>query len=211
MTATLVTRGPASKRTRRVAGAVLLGITAVEAFPFVIAFPGIVRAFSRPQPVWAVIAGLAIAAGYIGFSVRSPGVRFHLLDRSWVRLAAIALSIVAGVVEELYFRRVLMDWLQGIGVAVIAQILFSGIAFGVVHAIWGIRAGWRVALSVSIVTGVLGTVLAVLYAIDGRLVVPCIIAHIVIDLVIEPGLMLNAVEASFERRNSWAPTAVSGS
>jgi hypothetical protein len=187
---------------------VLLGITAIELTPFVFAFPGLMHAITLPTPLWAHIAAVAIAAGYIAFSVRSPGVRFHLADRSWVRLAAIALSIVAGVVEEVYFRRVLMNSLQGAGIAIILQILISGVAFGIAHAIWGIRAGWRVAVGVSVVTGVLGLVLAVLYALDGRLVVPCIEAHILIDLVIEPALMLNAVEASFERRNSWAPSTI---
>ncbi len=209
MTAAIAIRAPASPRVRRVAGAVLLGITAVELTPFVFAFPGVLRAIAKPTPLWAHVAAIAIAAGYIAFSVRSPGVRFHLWDRSWLRLAAIALAIVAGVVEEVYFRRVLMNALQGVGVGVILQILASGVAFGIAHAIWGIRAGWRVALGVSVVTGVLGLVLAVLYALDGRLVVPCIEAHILIDLVIEPALMLNAVEASFERRNSWAPVAAS--
>jgi hypothetical protein len=207
MTAAVAIRAPASPKVRRVAGAVLLGITAVELTPFVFAFPGLLHAIAKPTPPWAHVAALAIAAGYIAFSVRSPGVRFHLADRSWVRLAAIALSIVAGVVEEVYFRRVLMNALQGVGVGVILQILVSGVAFGIAHAIWGIRAGWRVAIGVSVVTGALGLVLAALYALDGRLVVPCIEAHILIDLVIEPALMLNAVEASFERRNSWAPVA----
>jgi membrane protease YdiL (CAAX protease family) len=192
-----------TRTVRRIAAGILLGIAAVEAIPLTLSTRWL-HLLAQPQPVGAVLGALLIAAGYVVFSVRSPGVRRHLGDRSWLRIPAILLAIVAGIFEELYFRRVLMNALQAAGYNDLMQIVASAVTFGVAHAFWGIRAGWRVALGVSLATGSLGLALAILYVLGGRAIVPCIEAHILIDLILEPALMLNAVEANLARRNSWS-------
>lgn len=194
----------AQQRTiRRVAGAILFGIAAAEGIPFVLLLPSLGRALMKPQSLGAMIAAGAIAAAYIVVSARNPGVRRHLADRSWLRVPAVLVAVIAGVFEEVFFRRWFMDTLQAHGIGIVGQVLLSGAFFGAVHAVWGFRAGWGVAASVAGVNGALGTALAILYAADGRVVVPCIVAHLIIDLVLEPALILNAVEAGFARRNSW--------
>lgn len=51
----------------------------------------------------------------------------------------------------------------------------------------------RAAVGATIVTGILGAFLAVVYLLSGRNVAPCVIAHFAINALIEPGLVLAVV------------------
>jgi CAAX protease family protein len=195
-------------RTERIAGAILIGIVLCEAIPLVFAIRGLDRVLLHPQPAVGVLGAMVVAAAYIWYSARVPGIRRHLGNRSWLRVPAIVLAVTAGIVEEVYFRRVLMDALQSVGIGPFIQILVSGVTFGAFHAIWGVRGGWRVVRGAVVATSLLGFALATLYIAAGRVLVPCIEAHILIDLVLEPALVIFAVEAR-GRRNAAPGAAAS--
>jgi len=184
-----------------VAAAIHPTIVVTEMIPIVFAFRHLERLL-RPQTAVGVIGALLVALAYIAYSMRYPGIARHLFDRSWLRIPAFGVAVVAGLVEEIYFRQVLMNGLQAAGYGPVVQVLASGLTFGVVHAIWGVWGGWRVARGAVVATSALGFALAILYIVAGRSIVPCIIAHFLIDLVLEPALILSAVEARSRRSDS---------
>lgn len=87
-----------------------------------------------------------------------------------------------------------MDALQNHGYGIMFQLAVSGLVFGFAHAIWGFfRGSISAGLRVVSVTGVLGLALASVYVVGDRVVAPCIVAHFLMNLFAEPGLVLSAV------------------
>jgi hypothetical protein len=114
-----------------------------------------------------------------------------------LKLVAIFFAIVTGTVEELYFRKFVMDWAWYHGLTAAAQVAVSAVVFGAVHGVWGLSAKqWRMAIGATIATGLLGLLLALVYLAAGRQVAPCVWAHMLINLAIEPWLILAAASAS---------------
>ena len=135
-----------------------------------------------------------MTAAFVVESLRLPSVRAHLTRPSWLKLLAVLLAVAAGILEEVVFRKVLMDALFSRGIGGVAQVALSGLAFGAAHGVWGLMGrSVRAALGATIATGVLGAALALVYLAAGRSLAPCIVAHFVINLLIEPGLVLAAV------------------
>ncbi len=192
-----------SVRTQRISAAIIVALTAMEAIPLVFAIRHLDRVFGQPQSGWQMLGALVVAAAFIGHSARNPEIRRNLAHASWLKIPAILLAITAGIVEEIYFRQVLMNALQSHGVGVLLQILASGIAFGAAHAVWGAGGGWRVMRGAVVATTMLG--LAVLYVLSGRAIVTCIEAHVLVDLVLEPALIIFAVESATRRRAGASP------
>lgn len=81
--------------------------------------------------------------------------------------------------EELLFRGFLMQRLQaafgGQGMAVAAAVAAQALLFGVAHAYLGMRG--------AVMAGVVGVVMGVVYVLNGRNLVPLIVAHGLIDTV----------------------------
>ena len=81
------------------------------------------------------------------------------------------------------------------------QVLVSGAAFGLVHAMWAFFGGsFSAGLQAMAATAVLGAALGAVYLASGRSLAPCIVAHFVITVLIEPGLVLAAVRGQLGRR-----------
>jgi uncharacterized protein len=187
-------------RAVRIAAGILTAVAVIEAIPIVFSIRGLDRALLHSQSLWAVLGAVAITAGFVAYSARNAAIRARIGTFGWITIPAVLVAVIAGIVEEVYFRKVLMDALAAGGVGVAVQIAVSGLAFGALHAFWGIGGGWRVACGAIFATTLLGIALAVLYAADGRVLAPCIYAHIAIDLVLEPALVLSAVDAALRRR-----------
>jgi membrane protease YdiL (CAAX protease family) len=123
----------------------------------------------------------------VHFSSRLPSVRKNLFRQSWLKLLAVLVAVASGFCEEMIFRKGLMDLLQHKGYGFVLQLAGSAAAFGLAHAVWGLmRGSLRAALGAMIATSGLGLA-------SHRIVLPCIIAHFLINLLIEPGLVLAAV------------------
>lgn len=88
--------------------------------------------------------------------------------RSWA-----AMSLTAGITEELVFRGYLM-WLFGSVMPAAWALVISSLLFGLQHAYQGVPGILR--------TAIVGAVLCGLYLASGSLLMP-IIAHILIDLI----------------------------
>ncbi|MCH7917340.1 MAG: CPBP family intramembrane metalloprotease [Planctomycetes bacterium] len=118
-------------------------------------------------------------------------------------------AVGAAVVEEAFFRRIVMDGVMQAGDIVPLQIIASALVFGVAHALWGlIKGSVHVALTTAVATGIIGAALAVVYAVGDRSLAPCIAAHFLIDAVVQPGLVLSAVSDEWDRADAVGKNAV---
>ncbi|MDB5010584.1 MAG: protease self-immunity protein family [Mucilaginibacter sp.] len=138
------------------------------------------------------ILALLAALLYIYQSARFPSVRQHLFKVSFLKLLALGVAVFASILEEVVFRKWLMDFMLHKGFGIIIQVLASGFLFGFIHGIWGLFGSKKAAIGATIATGSLGVVLAIVYVAADRIVAPCIAAHFLINLFIEPGLVLAA-------------------
>ncbi len=147
------------------------------------------------------IGAFVVTVIFVAFALRLPSVREHFFRPSFLKLLAIALAISAGILEEVVFRRLTMNWLLQNGQGVIVQVLGSGLLFGLAHGIWGLMGkSLRAAIGATVSTGALGAMLAIVFLLSGRSLAPCIFAHFAINLLIEPGLVLAAIRGEMGRR-----------
>lgn len=145
------------------------------------------------------IAAVIVTLVYVGYASHLPSVREHLLRPSGLKLLGLLVAIAAGILEEVMFRRWVMNYLQDRGFAVLLQVLASGLLFGLLHGVWGLFGkSLRVALGATIATGSLGLLLAIVFILAGRSLAPCVIAHFAINALIEPGLVLAATRGEMQ-------------
>jgi hypothetical protein len=161
---------------------------------------GFERESIAPALAWILATIAAIA--YVLYTLKViPMVLVKQKEISWFKLLGI-LSALAAIVEEVFFRRWTMDMLMSRGVAPILQVIISGVVFGLAHYSWILARGdFKFAIPAILSTSVLGTLLAIIYLVGGRNLGPCIFAHAIINLIIEPWLMLSSVSGK------WRPSS----
>jgi membrane protease YdiL (CAAX protease family) len=203
-------------RAKRIVWGFLVGVTLLEGGLIYFSFPEIltdttrIRHYTFVPPgtptAWLLAAAATIA--YVTYAaLRSPVIRAHMLaPATWgtfigVRLIALPMAFVTGFFEEAFFRKLLMNLAMHHGYGPIEQVAISAIVFGVAHGFWAIFGGnWRAALGPMISTGLLGGVLAVVYLIGDRSLAPCAAAHIVINLFLEPWLIISSATNAWGRK-----------
>ena len=159
---------------------------------------GFERGSIAPPLAWILATITAIA--YVLYTMKAiPFVANMQREISLFKLLGILSAVVGGIVEEVFFRRWIMDMLMSGGFAPILQVIISGIAFGLAHYSWTLltKRGIKVTLPAILSTSVLGIFLAIIYLAGGRNLGPCIFAHVLINIVIEPWLMLSAVSGKW--------------
>ena len=151
-----------------------------------------------PLTTWILATIVAIA--YIVYTFRAiPFVRSQQREISLFKLIGIVSAVIGGIVEEAVFRRWLMDYLMYGGFAPVFQVVLSGVVFGMAHGSWLLARGeFKFALPAILSTTVLGTFLAGIYLSGGRNLGPCIFAHVLINIVIEPWLMLSLISGRWK-------------
>jgi membrane protease YdiL (CAAX protease family) len=151
--------------------------------------------------------GMVIAVLYATYAIRNiPLVREHWHALSFIKLLGLLVAIAAAVVEEAFFRRMLMNILMQEGWSPVAQVVASGLVFGVAHASWALITGHLVAgIGAMIATGTLGTGLGLVYILGDRSLAPVIIAHFVVTATIQPGIMFAAFSGQMRQ---YAPPTV---
>jgi membrane protease YdiL (CAAX protease family) len=146
--------------------------------------------FGRPATLRATGFGLLVAIVYIAVTASNPAVGPHLFDFSALKLLAIPVAVVAGVVEETIFRGYVMTAIADRGRGPITQAVASGAVFGLAH-LYGFSISPASYLITLAFTAALGTALGAVYLAGHRSLTPVILAHAVISLVIEPWLLLS--------------------
>ncbi len=203
-------------RAKTIVWGFLAGVTLLEGALIYLSFPEILTDSARIRhytfvPPGTVAAWLLAAAATIAYvtyaALRSPVIRTHMLaPGTWgpflgVRVIALPMAFVTGFFEEAFFRKFLMNLAMHHGQGPAAQIAISAIVFGVAHGIWAVFGGnWRAALGPMISTGLLGAALAVVYLIGDRSLAPCAAAHIVINLFLEPWLLISSATNAWGRK-----------
>jgi hypothetical protein len=159
-------------------------------------------------PLAWLLCALVTTAYIARAASRSPVIRTYAFNPlSWgyflgYRLFAICMAIVTGFFEEAFFRKSLMDIAQQHGYGAVLQVVVSALVFGVVHAIWVVFGGnFRAALAIVIATSSLGGLLAVVYLVGDRSIGPCIAAHIGLNLVLEPWLVISSATGSWGKQS----------
>lgn len=149
-----------------------------------------------PPHVWIIAIGFAVA--YISYSFWAvPFVRAQQHELSLFKAIGVIAAFASGIMEEVVFRRWLMDTALALGVPSAGQVILSAVVFGACHLIWHVfSADRRFSPFAAVSTVVAGAALAIIYLLADRSVGPCIVAHIMINLVIEPWLVLAAVSGA---------------
>jgi uncharacterized protein len=166
---------------------------------------GFARESIAPPLAWILATITAIA--YVLYTMKViPFIASMQREISLFKLLGILSALVGGIVEEVFFRRLVMDMLMSRGVATILQVIISGVVFGLAHTSWTLIAkrDFKVTLPAIISTSILGVFLAIIYLAGGRNLGPCIFAHVMINVVIEPWLMLSAISGMWRAKQAFA-------
>lgn len=140
---------------------------------------------------WLLAAAIVVA--YVASAATVSTIRHHLFRWSALKAWSIGAAVGAGILEEVVTRKWVMDYLDGNGHNAVTQVLMSGLAFGLAHVIWG-AGNFKAGVNAMISTAALGAGLAVVYLLAERSLAPCVVAHFIITALIEPGLLLAAMD-----------------
>lgn len=155
-----------------------------------------------PPSGW-IAAGLAAAVYAVYTLWAVPEIRSVVLEASWFRALAVPLALGSGLIEEMFFRHWLMSWFSAIGLGTVLQVVVSALIFAAVHTVWVVFGrSWRAVLPILLSTFGLGVLMSLVYLASGRVVLPAVVAHVAINLVIEPGLLLSSVRHTVARRSA---------
>jgi CAAX protease family protein len=150
------------------------------------------RALGLGKPAtWRGLAlGLAVAVVYAGLTAAlNPTVGPSLLKLTLLKGLAIVAALVAGLVEETIFRGYVMTSLQQMGQGRAAQVLVSGMTFAIAH-FYGFVSPAALLTTFGL-TFLLGAALAITYLVSNRSLIPVMVSHALIDIIIEPWLLLS--------------------
>lgn len=157
----------------------------------------------KRSPVWGWLAALVAVAVYVGFAAIGPMLKGAPIFTDWspFRIAlAVGIGITAGFCEEAIFRGFVMTEARDAGAATWLQILLAAVLFGLAHGGWGGMTGRfdiGSMIGAMISTAILGLLLAVTYLLSRRSAMPAMFAHGLIDMIIEPWLILFALSGGF--------------
>jgi uncharacterized protein len=154
--------------------------------------------FGQSSPLRGWIISAMVTGLYVwltlGAALRGQA---HLTEASaFHAYTSLVASLSAGIVEEIFFRGFVMSELNWSGFSTTVQVLASGFLFGFAHVGWGLfggKAQLGAALGAMITTGILGVLYAITYVASRRSLMPSIAGHGLLDLLIEPWLVLTAL------------------
>jgi membrane protease YdiL (CAAX protease family) len=137
------------------------------------------------------LLALLIVVLYCFSAAKIADVKRYMFKMDRLKLVAICAALFAGIMEEVIYRKWIMDYLNAHDFSVVLQVIISGLAFGVIHLMWGLK-NMKAGVNAFISTSILGAALAIVYLVSGRSLAPCIVAHFIITALIEPGLLIAA-------------------
>jgi hypothetical protein len=150
-------------------------------------------------PWYAWISGIIVVLIYVLYTFKKIPIVYKMQKEISLFKFIGLFAIIGGLIEEVVFRQWLMDLLMVKGYGLILQILISALMFSVIHVIWVIFGGeLKFILGALKSTFGLGILLSLVYLIGNRNVGPCIISHSLINVIIEPWLLLSAVSKAWK-------------
>ncbi len=195
--------GPRDIAAFRAAGSVVLLWIEFAAMVLVLRMRGQTLAdigWRRRSPFAGWLVAAATVVLYVGFSAMGPMLKGAPVFSDWslFRVAtALGIGITAGVCEEAIFRGFVMTQARDGGAPAFVQVLLSAALFGLAHAGWGSMSGslqWASMIGAIAATSILGGLLAAIFLVARRSLMPAVAAHGLIDLAIEPWLLLFAIQ-----------------
>jgi CAAX protease family protein len=204
-----VTVSQAPSNAERTAAWILAGVLVIFGIPVLMALVTKPHEFISylgfaPNRAGAALAWLLAAfvtIYYVWGAARIPAVREQMFRPTALKALAVMAAVMAGVFEEVVFRKWIMDYLDKHGLGMTLQVLASGLAFGLAHAMWGlVGRSFDAALHAMVTTGILGAVLGVVYLAADRSLAPCIVAHFIMTALTEPGLMVGGLRGQLGLR-----------
>lgn len=138
--------------------------------------------WNRPTTMPAVILGVTFGLGYAFYTLSNPLIGPNATEISLFKLVGVCVGVVGAVVEECVFRGFIISELKAIKVSTITQILVSGVSFGIVHIGFNFIG--------VLLTFVMGIIMATAYVIGKRSLTPSILSHAIINIIVEPWLLL---------------------
>jgi len=158
--------------------------------------------WGKRASVWGWLLAAIFTVLYCGATIMGPMLKGAPLLSDWSLFrigTAVTIGLSAGICEETIFRGFVMTQAQGARLHWIVQIVLSAVLFGLAHVGWGGLGGhfdvWPMIASMT-ATAILGIMLAAVYLVGGRSLLPAIAAHAAIDMVIEPWLLLYMVNGA---------------
>lgn len=139
---------------------------------------------------WLLAAATTVV--YVWSASSLTDVRRYLFRIDGLKMLAVLAAVLAGIVEEVVFRKLVMDALDARGFGPVMQVAASALLFGIVHLAWGFKS-MAAGINAAISTTLMGAALAIVFLVGGRSLAPCVVAHGLISGLIEPGLMLAAL------------------
>ncbi len=146
--------------------------------------------FIRPIHWSPVCLAILFALAYAGVTLTIPEVRTHASEMSAFKFWGVLVSIVGAAVEETVLRGFILNELERIGGSLWIQVVVSGFTLGFV------TPGFQ--LVGNLLHKTMGMALAVTYLWSGRSLLPPLISHALINIIVEPWLLVYAI-SSFAR------------
>ncbi len=128
------------------------------------------------------LVGVLLALAYAGLTLMNPAIGPHATEVSLFKLWGVIVGVVGGAIEECVFRGLVMNELQQARVPVVLQVIISAATFALIH-------GFSSFIGL-IFPFVLGLALAGVYLLSRRSLISVIVSHGLINILIEPWLML---------------------
>jgi membrane protease YdiL (CAAX protease family) len=154
-----------------------------------LSYLGFVNGNSGTAISW--ILALLIVVIYCTSAAKISDVKRYMFKIDRLKFVSIFAAVFAGIMEEIIYRKWIMDYLNSHDYSVVLQVILSGLAFGIVHLMWGVK-NIKAGVNAVISTSLLGSGLAIVYLVSERSLAPCIVAHFFITALIEPGLLISA-------------------
>ena len=154
-----------------------------------LSYLGFVNGNSGTAISW--ILALLLVVVYCTSAAKISDVKRYMFKIDRLKSVSIFAAVFAGIMEEIIYRKWIMDYLNSHDYSVVLQVILSGLAFGIVHLMWGVK-NKKAGVNAMISTSFLGAGLAIVYLVSERSLAPCIVAHFFITALIEPGLLIAA-------------------
>jgi len=149
--------------------------------------------WGRPTRPRAVAVGLGVALAYSAFTLASPVFGASALELSLFKAWGALVGVIGGGVEEVVFRGFVTGRLRDAGLGPFGQVMGAAVLFGLIHGGFGLLMGRWVLLPGILLTTMLGLALGWIYLDGHRSLTAPMLSHALINLLIEPWLMLGFV------------------